>query len=65
MDESEIHKTIHDMNNSLAAVLLSAELILVQAEHGSQIAQDAQNICRAAIRGRDLIGTLREQFDLK
>jgi len=64
-NESAIRETMHDMNNSLAAILGSAELILVDAEHGSQIATDARNICLASLRGRELIGTLRKQLDLK
>ena len=63
-DETEIRETLHDMNNTLAAVLGSAELILAEAEHGSQTAQDARNICVAAIRSRELIGTLRGQLHL-
>ena len=63
-DESEIRKTIHDMNNILAAVLGSAELILVDAEQESQTALDAHNICLAALRGRELIETLRNQLNL-
>ena len=64
-NESAIRETMHDMNNSLAAILGSAELILVDAERGSQIATDARNICLASLRGRELIGTLRKQLDLK
>ena len=65
MDESEVREMIHDINNTLAAVLGSAELILTGVDHGSQTAEDARNICSAAIRGRELIGALRKQLDLK
>lgn len=65
MDESGIRETIHDMNNNLAAVLGSAEFILAGAEAGSRTAEDAHNICLAAMRGRELIGALRNQLDLK
>ncbi len=64
MDESEIRETIHDINNTLTVVLASAELILADAGHGSQTSQDAHNIRLAAIRGRELIATLREQLNL-
>ncbi len=65
MDKSEIREVIHDINNTLAAVLGSAELILAGVDHGSQTAEDARNICQAAIRGRELIGALRKQLDLR
>ena len=64
MDKSEIREMIHDLNNTLAAVLGSAELILADVDHGCRTAEDARNICLAAIRGRELIGTLRKQLDL-
>lgn len=64
MDESEIRGTIHDINNALTVVLASAELILADAGHGSQISEDAHNICLAAIRARQLTATLREQLNL-
>jgi hypothetical protein len=63
-EESEVRKTIHDLNNMLAAVLGSAELIVGDTQDGTQIHQDAQNIRSAALRGRELIDTLRGQISL-
>jgi hypothetical protein len=61
---SEVRKIIHDLNNVLAATLGSAELIAFDAEEASQLHQDAQNIKAAALRGRELVETLREHLEL-
>ena len=58
--ESEIRDTIHDLNNALATVLGSAELIVAASEEGSQTARDAESIRIAAIRARDLVHRLRD-----
>ena len=64
-EESEVRKTIHDLNNMLATVLGSAELILADADDGSQILEDASNIRAAALRGRALMETLRGHLNLR
>jgi len=63
-DESQVRKTIHDLNNALATVLGSAEFIVGDTEDGSQMGIDARNIRSAALRCRELIGTLQKQLGL-
>ena len=64
IQEAEARKTIHDLNNVLATVLGSAELIMADTKEGSQIHADAGSICAAALRGRGLIEELRVHVGL-
>jgi len=57
-EDTEVRRTIHDLNNALTRILTTAELIVDQAEVDTQIAQDARDICSAALTGRDLVTAL-------
>ena len=55
--ETEIRDTLHDLNNVMARILTTAELIA--AETGDeQTRDDAHSIRQAAVEGRDLIARI-------
>ncbi len=57
-EDTEVRRTIHDLNNALTRILTTAELIVDQSDGEKQIAQDARDICSAALNGRDLVTEL-------
>ena len=57
-DDTEVRRTIHDLNNALTRILTTAELIAEDADDAKQIAQDALDIRSAALSGRDLVTAL-------
>ncbi|MFW6313791.1 MAG: hypothetical protein ACOC2N_07895 [Spirochaetota bacterium] len=57
-EDTEVRRTIHDLNNALTRILTTAELIVEQADDETQIARDARDIRSAALEGRDLVTAL-------
>jgi len=57
-DDTEVRRTIHDLNNALTRILTTAELIVEQSDDAKQIVQDARDIRSAALNGRDLVTAL-------
>jgi hypothetical protein len=61
-NDTELRGLVHDLNNAIARILTTAELVESESEPGGQVARDANAIRDAALESRDLVSELHRRL---